>query len=184
MRPIQGVFFAALLACAQVCAAFPRAESEGRDVHKIAWNKHVEGEAFRDEHGVCHAFARDTRAGLQTLGDQVKACFERALPERRVETPEAKSVKVAWNRAAPGRLDQLYAESAERKNALYMTSARRRTAPPLLSVRGFFTQAGDTCHVVVPDLPDYVRTLGHESKHCVDGLFHDHHGEWNVAERG
>src|SRR5688500_12656316 len=108
MRPIQGVLFAALLACAHASPASPpAADAYGRDVFKIAWNKNIVGEAFRDEHGVCHAFAHDTRAGLQALGEQVKACFERSLPEVRVEKLEAKSVKVAWNRAAPGRLDHL-----------------------------------------------------------------------------
>jgi hypothetical protein len=183
MRPIQSVLFTALLACAQTCVASPPAPS-GADIQRIAWNRNTAGVAFRDEHGVCHAFARDTRAGLRALGDQVKACFERSLPERRVEKPEASSVKVVWNRASPDRVNDLYAQSAERKNALHMTSARRRIATPLMSVRGFFTQAGDTCQVVVPDLPDYVGTLGHEFKHCVDGLFHDQHGEWIVAERG
>ena len=74
-------FWPALLACAQMCVASPPAPN-GADVRKIAWNKGAAGMAFRDEHGVCHAFAHDTRAGLQMLGDQVKACFERSLPER------------------------------------------------------------------------------------------------------
>jgi len=53
------------------------------------------------------------------------------------------------------------------------------SAHRLMSVRGFFKYHGNTCHVVVPDEPGYVGTLGHEFKHCVDGYFHDNSSEWH-----
>jgi len=66
-----------------------------------------------------------------------------------------------WNKVPRDRLNALYADTLS-QNAILVTSARRKTAAPLMSVRGFFTYDADTCLVVVPDQPDYAGTLGHE----------------------
>ena len=114
---------------------------------------------------------------MRALGAQVKACFEGSLPQMLAEKPDAKSVKVVWNKIPRDRIDALYIET-QVQSAFLATSGRRKVAAPLLAVRGFFTYVADTCHVVVPDQSDYTGTLGHEFKHCVDGLFHNEHGEW------
>ena len=179
MRPIELLAFAAAIACTQGCSAVPHAaEPESRDVQKIAWTKGHDAAAFRDQHGVCHMFSRDTKAALAGLGEQVKACFEGSLPQVRVDKPEAKSVKVAWNKMPGDRINHAYAQTMAESALIMATSARRRSAAPQASVRGFFTHIAGVCHVVVPDQPGYAGTLGHEFKHCVDGLFHDEQGRW------
>jgi hypothetical protein len=127
-------------------------------------------------------FSRDTKAALNGLGEQVKACFDGSLPHALTDKAEAKSVKVAWNKAPRDRLNDLYAQTMLH-SAIIATSARRKSPAPQSAVRGFYTQVADTCHVTVPDQPGYEGTLGHEFKHCVDGLFHDEHGVWLKGDR-
>lgn len=148
------------------------------DVHKIAWTKGAEGKAFRDEHGICHTFSRDTKASLQDLGEQVKACFNGSLPEKLVKAPPVKSVKTAWNKVPRAQMATIYAQATNQGTIKGKGGGWMRT-DRLFAIRGFFMYHADTCHVVVPDQPDYVSTLGHEFKHCVDGYFHDNQGEWH-----
>jgi hypothetical protein len=151
------------------------------DVKKIAWTKGSDAKAFRDEHGVCHMFSHDTRASLHELGEQVKACFNGSLQQKLLDRPQVKSVTTAWNRVPRAQMAGVYAQ-ATGQGKIKGKGGGWKSADRLFAVRGFFMYRADTCHVVVPDQPDYISTLGHEFKHCVDGYFHDHHGEWHRNE--
>jgi hypothetical protein len=169
---------ASALALTGACTTLPPSMEVGAGgIQKITWSKGAETEAFRDPSGVCHTFARDTRAALQTLGNQVKACFEGALPEKAATSIPGKAVNVAWNRVPRERVAGVFAQ-ATGQGTVAGRGGRWRSADRLFAIRGFFIYDADTCHVVVPDQPDYVGTLGHEFKHCVDGFFHDGHGDW------
>lgn len=179
MRPLP-LLFAVFLVAAPGCATLPEPAPSGASPGErtIAWIKEAPGAPFRDQHDVCHVYARDDRTALNALGAQIKACFERTLPRRQVEPTEVKSVRVAWKKLPPERVREAYTATVERAGALLATNAMRGTKPPLVTVRGFYTHVGAVCHVVVPDRAGYAGTLGHEFKHCLDGDFHDHYGNW------
>ena len=89
MNTIKLMLIAAVVALAQGCSTLPRAlEANANDVQKIVWNKAADASAFRDQNGVCHTFARDTKAALHDLGQQVKACFNGTLPEKLVKVAD------------------------------------------------------------------------------------------------
>jgi hypothetical protein len=166
----------------QGCAAAPRArEAAGTlDVERIMWTRGSEASAFRDQFGVCHVFSEDRQAALRTVGTQVKACFERSLPLVAVDAPAERIVKMTWQRVPASRIDELFAQTADTG---FLHAARRRKAA-LFSVNGFYEYHGDTCYVVVADHQEYLLTLGHEFKHCVDGDFHDDRGVWRQQRAG
>jgi hypothetical protein len=178
------IFVAVLINCMQGCSTLPQSmHANENDTQRIVWAKGSDAQAFRDQHGVCHMFARDTKAAFQVLGEQVKACFNGSLPEKSESMPlPARSVKVAWNKVSRAQMPGVYAD-ATGQGTVKGKGGGWRSADRLFAVRGFFMQAGDTCHVVVPDQADYVSTLGHEFKHCVDGYFHDNLGQWHEHER-
>ena len=151
------------------------------DVQQITWTKGSEVAAFRDQNGVCHTYSKDTRAGLPKLGEQVKACFSGSLPQKSVVATGAKSVSVAWNKVPRAEMAGVYSEVTG-QGTIKGKRAGWRSADRLFAVRGFFKYHDNTCHVVVPDQPDYIGTLGHEFKHCIDGYFHDNAGEWHDAD--
>ena len=182
VNTIKLMLIAAVIALAQGCSTLPRAlEANAGDVQKIIWTKAAEASAFRDQNGVCHTFARDSKAALHDLGQQVKACFNGTLPEKLVTATEAKSVKVVWNKVPRAQMAGVYAE-ATGQGSIKGKGGGWKSAHRLFAVRGFFIYNADTCHVVVSDQPEYIGTLGHEFKHCVDGYFHDNMGEWDDGE--
>jgi hypothetical protein len=179
MRTLGLILTAVLVACSAGCSTLPQSMSVNQgEVKKIAWTKGTEAEAFRDQNGVCHTFSRDLKASLQALGNQVKACFSGALPEKLTNATQVKSVNVVWNKVPRANVAGVYAE-ATGLGTVKGKGGGWTSADRLFAVRGFFMYDGSTCHVVVPDQSDYVSTLGHEFKHCVDGYFHDNQGGWH-----
>jgi hypothetical protein len=182
VNTIKLMLVAAIVALAQGCTTIPRAlEADAGNVQRIVWTKSTDASAFRDQNGVCHTFARDTKIALQRLGDQVRACFDRTLPQKPVSASDEKSVKVVWNKVPRAQMAGVYAEATGR-GAFKGKGGGWKSADRLFAVRGFFIYNGDTCHVVVADQAEYTGTLGHEFKHCVDGYFHDNVGEWDDGE--
>jgi hypothetical protein len=78
------------------------------------------------------------------------------------------------------RIDELF---AERTGQSVLHAAGRRKAS-VFAVRGFYVYRGDTCHVVVADHNDFLSTVGHEFKHCLDGEYHDERGLWRHQRAG
>lgn len=182
MNTIKLMLIAAVVALAQGCTTLPRAlEAGSGDVQKIVWTKSADAPAFRDQNGVCHTFARDSKAALTTLGDQVRACFDGTLPAKTVTQYDAKSVKVVWNKVPRAQMAGVYAE-ATGQGSIKGKGGGWKSADRLFAVRGFFIYNADTCHVVVADSAEYTGTLGHEFKHCVDGYFHNNMGEWDDGD--
>lgn len=182
MNTIKLMLAAAVVALAQGCSTLPRAlEAGSGNVQKIAWTKGADASAFRDQNGVCHTFARDAKVALKDLGDQVRACFDGTLPEKVVSAPSVKPVKVVWNKVPRAQMAGVYAE-ATGQGSIKGKGGGWKSADRLFAVRGFFMYVADTCHVVVDDKAEYTGTLGHEFKHCVDGYFHNHMGEWDDGE--
>jgi hypothetical protein len=164
-----------VLLAAQGCAATPPAVPADGGAQRIVWTRGIELPAFRDQDGTCHTFSRDSESAMHTLGRQVKACFEGSLPVVPTKASVIGQVKVAWQKVPAARIDELF--NAEAAQSALHAAGRRRTAS-VFSVRGFYTYRGDTCHVVVSDHVESIRTLGHEFKHCVDGDYHDERGIW------
>jgi hypothetical protein len=182
VNTIKLMLVTAVVALAQGCSTLPPAlEANAGDVQKITWTKGSEADAFRDQLGVCHTFARDTKAALRGLGEQLKACFNGTLPEKLVHATEAKTVKVVWNKVPRAQMAGVYAE-ATGQGSIKGKGGGWKSADRLFAVRGFFINQGDQCHVVVADQPEYTSTLGHEFKHCTDGYFHDNLGEWDDGD--
>jgi hypothetical protein len=170
-----------VLVAAQGCASAPHGVAAAGGMQHITWTRGLESEAFQDQHGVCHTFSRDSELAMRGLGSQVQACFERSLPVVTTNAPAPRGVKVAWEKVPAGEIDALFAETAQPS---VLHAAGRTKASAMFAVRGFYVQRGDTCHVLVSDHADYLSTLGHEFKHCVDGDFHDARGVWRSARAG
>ena len=164
-----------VLIAAQGCATAPSAVGSGSEMQSITWTRGSELAAFRDPNGTCHTFSRDSEAAMHALGAQVKACFEGTLPVMPGNAAGGQRVKVVWQKVPSARIDDLFAADAAR--SALQAASRRKTAS-MFGVHGFYVYRGDTCHVVVSDHLEHVRTLGHEFKHCVDGEFHDERGVW------
>lgn len=164
-----------VLLAAQGCATTPPAVRADAEAQRITWTRGIELPAFRDQNGICHTFSRDNETAMHTLGQQVKACFEGALPVVPTRASVSGDVKVAWQKVSAERIDDLF--SAQAAQSVLHAAGRRKTAS-VFSVHGFYAYRGDTCHVVVSDHAEHVRTLGHEFKHCLDGEFHDERGLW------
>ena len=179
MNSLKLSMLAAVIACASGCSSLPKSmEVSDSGVQKITWTKGSEATAFRDQNGVCHTYSIDVKATLEKLGEQVKACFNGSLPMKPAAITGVSSVNVAWNKVPRARIAGVYAE-ATGQGTIKGKGGGWGSAHKLFYVRGFFQYHGNTCHVVVPDGDDYVETLGHEFKHCIDGYFHDNGGEWH-----
>lgn len=87
--------------------------------------------------------------------------------------PAPDPIEISWVRLAPGDIRAVCAPV-------------RGSVPSWVEIRGCHVKLGRVCYVIAPD-PDLTRdalgrrtyardqwsTLGHEVKHCYDGLFHD-----------
>ena len=159
---------------AQGCAT-TTAVRDDAEVQRITWTRGVELPAFRDQNGICHTFSRDNETAMHTLGQQVKACFDGTLPVVPTKASVPAPVRVAWQKVPTAQIDDLFAAQAAQS---VLHAAGRRKAASVFAVHGFYVYRGDTCHVVVSEHAEHVRTLGHEFKHCIDGEFHDERGLW------
>ena len=144
-------------------------------IRQIAWTRTRDAVPFRDGRGVCHVFSADTPEAMEDLGAQVKACFDRTLPASLAPVQEARSIKVAWQLVSVALIDALFALETAQGTPQAMASAK---TAPMFSVRGFYSTDRNVCRIIVSDRPDYLRTVGHEFKHCADGRFHDERGVW------
>lgn len=165
----------ALLALSSLALPAQADELDRADVRVIAWTRGVEAPAFRDPGGVCRVFTHDTPEAMRALGAQVKACFDGTLPENDARAA-ASAVLVAWHRPSVMRVNELFVQTA----AQTLQASASGAGPLLRMVSGFYLQRGGRCHVVVSDRREYLPTLGHEFKHCIDGDFHDAQGRWRT----
>ena len=51
-------------------------------------------------------------------------------------------------------------------------------SPYVFTVAGCYKFKDGVCHIYTQDGKEHMEELGHELKHCFDGHFHDHNGEW------
>ena len=169
-----------VIVAAQGCATAPADVPPASGAQQVTWTRGLDRTAFVDERGVCHTFSRDAQDGMRALGSQVQACFEGSLPVAAALQTSARRVKIAFQKTSAARIDDLFAEHAAQ--SMLQAAGRRKAA--VFAVRGFYAYRGDTCHVVVSDHADYLTTLGHEFKHCLDGEYHDERGVWRRASAG
>ena len=63
--------------------------------------------------------------------------------------------------------------------------APRTKGSIVFRIQGCYRFENNVCHIYAQDGVNNMKYLGHELKHCFDGLFHDSKGRWyNIDKNG
>ena len=149
------------------CATAPEwIKKEGKGPVMLAWHKGAELPGFVEK-GICHVFSRDENENdLVFFGEQVVKCLDGNLAEGR-STSVVPVKKIMAYFADRTTVIRRYVDI----NGL----GDRRDRDSLEETGGFFFWRDGICRI---NFNGYGRKVGHETKHCFDGFFHDNNWNW------